>query len=622
MNFELHSNSKEAIKARMLQNAAKLWGVRNVQVLDPFVKLLVDAFSTEVFKSNNEIQNISSRILEKLARLLTPSRYAHPVPAHAVAFCQPEEDRELLPEHSEFFLKKQITSFTKSQSDRQVEISMTPVNTVELINAQVAVMICGNTIYQIEDSLTKIPIARFEPKAEAFRTMKIGIDFSRYKTENYPKSLSFFTTNPTFEHIDFIYRLLPFVKITAGNTELSVKSGINYEEEIQKQGFESIIEEQSIRRKIANDIRNIYDKRFIEISGLTQEVFQQMENTVPEEIHSENAALSSFRNKKMLWLTLEFPPQFTSEMLSGFLFVINAFPVYNRSWKKTEYALDIMGNNIPLETTEVEHMLYVDEVMDGHGKRYSEIPFTPTDIIDKGLYTVRRGGMEKFSSRNSTNMLAYVLELFRDEVAAFSIINRDKVKDSLADITEKMKLLQKKVELADRELKEDIHYIIIEPLENSAHTFASYWVTNCTLANGIRPGTLFHSQKKAQSITLITETLGGAEEQKQSDTILAYRYALTTRDKIVSAEDIKSYCRLMLKEQLKSIEISRGTMVSDRPKEGFVRTVDVNITARDYDFYGQKYWENMAGVLKNHITERAIDGIEYRVKIKNEVLSA
>ena len=86
MNLNQQIYSKESIKARMLQNATKLWGVKNVQALDPVVKLLIDAFSTEVFKANNEIQNVNGRILEKLARLLTPAKYTHPNPAHAIAF--------------------------------------------------------------------------------------------------------------------------------------------------------------------------------------------------------------------------------------------------------------------------------------------------------------------------------------------------------------------------------------------------------------------------------------------------------------------------------------------------------------------------------------------------------
>lgn len=62
MHLDQNIYSKETIKARMLQNATKLWGVKSIQSLDPFVKLLIDAFSTEVFKANNEIQNVNRKI--------------------------------------------------------------------------------------------------------------------------------------------------------------------------------------------------------------------------------------------------------------------------------------------------------------------------------------------------------------------------------------------------------------------------------------------------------------------------------------------------------------------------------------------------------------------------------
>ncbi|WP_260255311.1 type VI secretion system baseplate subunit TssF [Elizabethkingia meningoseptica] len=115
MNLDHNIYSKETIKARMLQNATKLWGVKSIQSLDPFVKLLIDAFSTEVFKANNEIQNVNSRLLERLAKILTPTKYTHPSPAHAVAFYMPQEDTELVMDYTEFFFKKNISSFSKTQ---------------------------------------------------------------------------------------------------------------------------------------------------------------------------------------------------------------------------------------------------------------------------------------------------------------------------------------------------------------------------------------------------------------------------------------------------------------------------------------------------------------------------
>lgn len=618
MNLNQQVYSKEAIKARMLQNATKLWGLKNIQSLDPFVKLLIDAFSTEIFKANNEIESINGRILEKLSRLLTPTKYAHPNPAHAIAFSHPEEDQEILMEHSEFFLKKQLNSQRKNQSDKQLEISFTPVDSVELIKAQTSLIIVGNTAYRIDEELNKIPIVRLEAKVEDYRTIKLGIDISDYNSEVFPSKISIFCANPTYENVDFVYRLLPHLKVFHNDIPLEMSSGLSYFENSEAKGFEKIFEFQSIKQKIKEDVKNTYNEKFIEVSGIYPSMFKKIEAGLPDDIDDGSAAFAPFRDKKILWLKFEFPPQFTAEILENFLFVLNAFPVYNRGWEKTEYALDIMGNNIPLETTDDEFFLYVDEVIDGRGKKYQEIPFTPTGNLDGDLYTLRKGGMERFTNRNATDLMAHVMELLRDEVAAFSIINRDKVKDVLGEISEKMKGLMKKVELANQELKEDVYYVIIEPLESAAHTYASFWITHCTQANGIRPGTILNSQKRAQSLTLLTQTAGGAEEQKQSDTILAYKYALTTKDKIISVEDVKNYCKMILKDSLKKITVSRGTMISDKPYKGFIRTVDIDIVVQDYSYFGSKYWNNMATTLKNNIKIKAIDGIEYRLKITED----
>ena len=621
MSFDQQQTfSKEVIKARMLQNATKLWGLKSIQSLDPFVKLLIDAFSTEVFKANNEIQSINGRILERLAKLLTPTNYTHPTPSHAIAFCMPEEDTEILMEHSEFFFKKHLNSFRKTQSDKQVEIPFTPVDNIDLVKAQNILMVAGNTIYHIDEQLNKIPIKRISQDVSEYRNIMIGIDLSHYESEVFPEKFNLYCSNPTYEKVDFIYRLLPHIKVFHNNIPLQVSAGINYNKTIEEEGYEGIFEEQSIRHKIKEDVKNLYNHKFIEISGLYQSLLKRITPGLPENIEDGSSVLDPFRNKKILWLKMEFPPQFTSEILENFSFVMNAFPVYNRGWKKTEYNLDIMGNNIPMETSEEEFFLYVEEVVDGLGKRYSEIPFTPNDEIEKGLFTVRKGGMERFTSRNATDLMSHVMELLRDEVAAFAIVNRDKVKDVLSEISDKMKGLMKKVDQANKELKEDVNYVIIEPLENSSHTYASFWVSHASLANSIRPGTDLNSQKKFQVITLITETTGGAEEKKQSDTILAYKYALTTRDKIVSAEDVKNYCKMILNSELKNVTVKRGTMISDKPREGFIRTVDVEITPVNYSFYGRKYWDNLANILKNNIKAKAIDGVEYRVMIVEEAM--
>lgn len=604
----------------MLQNATKVWGLKSPQSLDPFVKLLIDAFSTEVFKANNEIQTVNARILEKLAKLLTPSIYTHPVPAHAIAFTQPFESSEIMLEHTEFFFRKHMTSTIKSESDKQINIPFTPVGNVRINNVQTAIMFVGNTCYSIDERLNKIPIARFQGKPEDYRKVTIGIDVSKYSQETFPKYISIYCSNPAFEHLDFTYKLLPYITVTSNGNPLFIKEGLTYYKNTQAEGYEQIFYEQSIRNKIIEDVKSIYHNKFIEVSGISNSLFSEP-GQLPENlsyVDYKEEITKHIEGKRYLWLTFEFPPQFSAEILDNFSFVLNAFPIYNRGWKKTEYSLDIMGNNIPLVTDEGEHFLYVDEVQDGDGRRYTEIPFTPNDNLKKGLYTVRKGGMERFTNRNAVDMIANVLELTRDEIAAFSLLNRDNVKGLLSEMSDKMKSMVQKVNNAKRSIKQELNYVIMEPVEKTDHTYASFWITHCTLANHMRPGTELSNQLKSQVLILLSETIGGAEEQKGTDSIQAYKYALTTRDKIISLEDVKNYCRMVLKDELKEVRVKRGTMISNKPKEGFIRTVEVEIVPNNYSFYGRLYWENMANILRNQIILKAIDGIEYVVKVTNE----
>lgn len=620
MNLDQNIYSKESVKARMLQNATKVWGLKSPQSLDPFVKLLIDAFSTEVFKANNEIQTVNARILEKLAKLLTPSIYTHPVPAHAIAFTLPDESSEILLEHTEFFFRKHMTSTIKSESDKQINIPFTPVGNVRINKIQTAVMFVGNTCYSIDERLNKIPIARFQGRPEDYRKVTIGIDVSKYSQENFPKYVSIYCSNPAFEHLDFTYKLLPYITVTSNGNPLFIKEGLTYYKNKEAEGYEQIFYEQSIQNKIIEDVKSIYSHKFIEVSGISNSLFSET-GALPENLEFvdyKEEIMKHIDGKRYLWLTFEFPPQFSAEILDNFSFVLNAFPIYNRGWKKTEYSLDIMGNNIPLVTDEGEHFLYVDEVQDGDGRKYTEIPFTPNDDLKKGLYTVRKGGMERFTNRNAVDMIANVLELTRDEIASFSLLNRDNVKGLLSEMSDKMKSMVQKVNNARRTVKQELNYVIMEPVEKTDHTYASFWITHCTLANHMRPGTELSNQLKSQVLVLLSETIGGAEEQKGTDSIQAYKYALTTRDKIISLEDVKNYCRMVLKEELKEVRVKRGTMISNKPKEGFIRTVEVEIIPNNYSFYGRVYWENMANILRNQIILKAIDGIEYLVKVSNE----
>ena len=57
--------------------------------------------------------------------------------------------------------------------------------------------------------------------------------------------------------------------------------------------------------------------------------------------------------------------------------------------------------------------------------------------------------------------------------------------------------------------------------------------------------------------------------------------------------------------------------MSNKPKEGFIRTIEIEIAPSSYSYLGKTYWENFSITLRNQIMLKGIDGIEYIVNFIN-----
>jgi hypothetical protein len=81
--------SKEVIKNRMYRHAMNYWGVKKVENLDPLVKILLEALSSEIFSLSHDIETSQHRILDKIANMLTPDILVSVRPAHSVIHAFP-----------------------------------------------------------------------------------------------------------------------------------------------------------------------------------------------------------------------------------------------------------------------------------------------------------------------------------------------------------------------------------------------------------------------------------------------------------------------------------------------------------------------------------------------------
>lgn len=102
--------SKEELKSRMLRHISAIWDIKNTEVLDPLVRILIESLARELEKTHHEINNFETRVLEKIATMMTPGVLASPYCAHAVLTAKPVEPFQKITPATHFFYSKRATT--------------------------------------------------------------------------------------------------------------------------------------------------------------------------------------------------------------------------------------------------------------------------------------------------------------------------------------------------------------------------------------------------------------------------------------------------------------------------------------------------------------------------------
>lgn len=120
-------------------------------------------------------------------------------------------------------------------------------------------------------------------------------------------------------------------------------------------------------------------------------------------------------------------------------------------------------------------------------------------------------------------------------------------------------------------------------------------------------------------VLLVTTTQGGRDRLGTAESVLAYKSALLSRDRLITTEDIKAFCHYQLGEKVKNIEVGKGIMVHPDQQQGFVKTIDVTIGIHRsaYDEMMEKgeipFWKDN---LKLLLEEKSAALLPYRIFIQ------
>lgn len=612
--------TKEAIKARMMQHAANLWGVKSPVSLDPFVRLLIEAFSTEIYRAANETQNIEGRILDKIARMLTPNLLTMPRAAHAIMQAMPVDASHHMHPHTHFSVQKRLTNPTGGAlRNEEVQINFTPVDYIHLVKGKVACIANSYQLFEFDPFGFKQPLFR-TVNPMPWATCMIGLQLNP-EVDNL-KDVSLYFDFPAFETTPWVYQLLPLCEVSYNGQPVSITAGRNYVDAEQQELEQEIFQDYDLMHKATNEIKGLYQHKFITLGDCPVQARPKGTLAYPDIVMQSfpEQQLAGKVAGNLVWLEIKFPPNYSYDILGNSYVTINAFPVLNRNLINNTYSYKGLNNILPLRTELHERFMTVQKVSDGHGRSFSEIPFSRSSGHQRGYYSIRHGGAERFDQRAAQDMVNYLLELTRDEVAAFSSLDQTFIRTSLEGLSKQLKQIQNKSEQIDKFIKQAPSYLIVEPFDTEDNIQVEYWVTHGEEANNIRTGTELRCQNSpdiaVHGIILLSETRGGREQLQAGERLDACRFALGSRDRLITQEDIRNFCRMELGKKLKEVKFKKGLSPSPHPTQGYIRTLDIVLVPHNYTEFNEAEWNHIAQTLFIKIKNNSPDNNNYRMVVE------
>ncbi len=574
--------SRDHIKARLLRNAARAWGFAETEAevnFDPLVSMLLSACAAELEKISGEIHNSRARVLERMVQLLSPDSLTGALPAHAIACTTPIDAKMELGEDTQFYFSRRQQSQEGGDGEAK-DIFFSPTAAFPLIRASVRYMAMGNTLYQLKNSINKEVLALADGDKELpGSTLWLGID-----EVGVPLSKALFYFDLRHEaNRQLFYHQLP--KATWYWNDQPMGHTPGYGERLIS--GEQIDLETTLNKdddtcgKICKHVNALYKQRFVTLrdeealsAGKDNALLTAMiEETFPTKVTQQ------LKKTPLRWICIDFPQTVNSRLLQDVVCVLNCFPVINRRLHEFTFRLQEILNIIPLQTEDT--FLDLAEAGDDEG-RLLNIRSFDSYSDDSFALLMRNGGVGRFDGRDAGAIVDYLIQLLRDESAAFSTLGNDFITGEMKQLRQIINKLEQRLYSREQQ-REQAPYLLIR---NNSKTpwqniFVRHWSTCGSGGINIKSGTLMRLYKggglQNNQLVLVTTTQGGRDRLSVTDRVLAYKSALLSRDRLITAEDIKAFCHYQLGQCIRKVEVGKGVQSYPDQQQGFTRTIDVRI---------------------------------------------
>lgn len=574
----------------MFRNAARFWGLNdtNIDNFDPLVRLLLEACAVEIYRIDNEMAALQRTMTERLAGLLIPEVHTQPRPAHAVCHARSTDEYQYVALETQLLHQKRVASVVNGPLDTTMDVFFSPSGRFKIIDGDVAVIASGSNIYRIDALQSRETFLRCH-SGKPFPAGEVWIGVEAKPGANLTDISIYFDLANTPNRARYL-AMLRHLRCECNGRPVQLNKGLSRSSfEDHQLKFEDSLEELYINRRLEKQLNRIYSSQFLTIATEGNDFLKEADASLfaryPNEFegHLQSSDLTQLADS-LIWFRLQFPAEFTPQLMEDLSIAINCFPVVNRHINELSYRLNAYFNIIPLLSSEQFYAVKtVEGTVAGPGGRsdYVFYPFDQYNDRDKGIYTVRTGDLERFDTRNAAEYLNYLVELLRDESRAFAAFGQDFMAAAIKDLNQNIGLIDQKIRQNLHLLQTSPTYLLVNPLEESDTIFVQYWTSNGSAANGVRANTpldLYEgSAFKRNSIVLMSASSGGMDQLENTETLKAFKSVLLSRGRVVTASDVKSFCAAFLQDVASDIRVQPGVSVSPMPNQGLMPVVQVAI---------------------------------------------
>ncbi len=608
--------SKEKIRSRMIKSASYFWGYNDLQPedsFDPLVGLLLGACAAELEKINREISETESRLIEKLIDILTPGPITSPMPAHGVLHIHPQKPELIIDQSYPFFYTKKTGDIQSGKSEEK-QIHFSPAGNFLLLDADIRYIALNNSIFEFSESEFKEQLFESEkPGKLPSNRIYIGLEWN-LDLKNLGQIPVYINARSSYFR-EMLLNLLPRTIWYFNGQRLESHPGYPKMPGFIESPLQKLENEFDVISKILNYTRRYYEDNFITIDFKGIGIDPEEAYKIPEALKKAFTLKQTEKlEEDIIWLEV-FTPDFVEEGMAEDLYVfLNAVPVINCRLNEFTGITRENINIVPIFTE--EYFLDLKSVIGKNGEPYQRELFSGMNQIKSGSLLLRQGNIGRFDSVQAKEYLEYLLEMLKDESAAFNVIGSDLLHANLKELNQAIARFEKKI--TETEIsRSGNQYLILQPYKGDDLVFIQFWSTNGPQANGIKSGAHFHqyTEKDIQSnsLKLLTSTSGGKDRPGREERINVYRSALLSKNRIVTEEDIKTLCYLHIGDEITGITVKKGISEGNSPLQGFIRTIDVIIELNEHNKFDEESLFELKKGLLVKLEQRSAMVFPYRV---------